>query len=331
MLFYRRKLLLAVLESFGGSINNMQFQKYLFLIMEKLNKKYYHFVPYQYGCFSFESYNDKRSLSDYLKEDDKNWILNYSDLNPASKAEKSDKPLKNTHLNKKGQIPAPFNYKGISIHHRFLYEIHPKDREQIMSVKSEYGSLSKSNLLRKVYSLYPYYAINSQIIPTARLNSKEQKEIKCCRPKQTEKCLFTIGYEGRSIDEYLNMLIKNNIKTLCDVRKNPLSRKYGFSKHFLKKHTCKFGIEYLHIPGLGIRSDLRKNLNTNQDYKILFAFYKKQVLSTAKTELKTLLKILNTSNRIALTCFEVEPGMCHRSCVSSALSQINSKIKIKHL
>ena len=34
--------------------------------------------------------------------------------------------------------------------------------------------------------------------------------------------LPTIGYEGRSIDEYLNLLIKNNIKLLCDVRKNPI-------------------------------------------------------------------------------------------------------------
>lgn len=331
MLFYRKKLLLAVLESFGGSINNIKFQKYLFLIMEKLNKKYYHFVPYKYGCFSFESYNDKRNLGGYLKEDDKNWILNYFDLNPAPKWEKSYKSSTNNRLNKNEQILAPFNQAGINGNNKFLYEIQPKDRKRILAVKSEYGTLSKANLLRKVYSLYPYYAINSQILQTAKLNLKEQKEIEYNKPKQTEKCLFTIGYEGRSIDEYLNLLIKHNIKVLCDVRKNPLSRKYGFSKHSLKKYTHELGIEYLHIPALGIRSELRKNLNTNRDYKALFTLYEKQILPDRKTELEKILTTLSKNNRIALMCFENESGMCHRSCISSALKKISSEIKVKHL
>ncbi len=331
MLFYRKKLLLAVLEAFGGSVSNIKFQKYLFLVMRKLNKKHYHFVPYQYGCFSFESYNDKRSLNNYLKEDDKTWTLNYLHLKPpATTSVKAYKSLKSIHQDQNRQISASFNQEEKN-NNKFLNEIHPKDREQILTVKSEYGNLSQADLLKKVYSLYPYYAINSQIIPQARLNPTEQKNIECNKPKQTDKCLFTIGYEGRSIDEYLNLLIKHNIKTLCDVRKTPLSRKYGFSKHSLQKHTPKLGIEYLHIPELGIHSGLRKNLNTNQDYKALFTFYKKQVLPNRKTELQTILTTLSKKKRIALMCFEADSNMCHRSCVSLNLKQINSKIEVKHL
>ena len=297
-MYYRRKILLAVLEAFGGSVNNLKFQKYLFLIMERLRKKYYYFVPYKYGCFSFESYSDKRSLNDYLKEDKNGWVLTCS---------------------------------GVNKDYQFVYEITQEDKEQILAVKTEYGKLSQSKLLNIIYSRYPYYAINSEIIARANLNAEEKKEIENSKPKQEEKCLFTLGYEGRSIDEYLNILIKNNIKILCDVRKNPLSRKYGFSKNSLQKNTQNLGIEYLHIPELGIQSNLRNNLNTKQDYRNLFSFYEKRVIPENETELNNIVTILNTKKRIALTCFEVEPDMCHRNCISSALKKKNSKIKIKHL
>ena len=295
MLFYRRKLLLAVLESFGGSISNMQFQKYLFLIMEKLNKKYYHFVPYQYGCFSFESYNDKRSLinSGHLLENDKKWVTH-----------------KNNH---------------------FLSKINLQDKEHILNIKKEYGRASKQALLHKIYSKYPYYAINSQIVQTVNLSTKERKTISSKKPTQTKKCLFTIGYEGRSIDEYLNLLIKNNIKVLCDVRKNPLSRKYGFSKQSLQKNLAQLNIQYLHIPHLGINSHLRKNLETEQDYKKLFSVYKKEVLPFSRSELDHILNYLNNKKRIALTCFEAEPEMCHRHCISSTLQKKNHNLTIEHL
>ncbi|WP_322789506.1 DUF488 domain-containing protein [Bartonella elizabethae] len=56
---------------------------------------------------------------------------------------------------------------------------------------------------------------------------------------------FTIGYEGKSLDHYLNCLIENNVKTLCDVRKNPISRKHCFSKRQLEKAISNIGIKYM--------------------------------------------------------------------------------------
>ena len=295
MLFYRRKFLLAVLEAFGGSVDSLKFQKYLFLILEQLNQKHYNFFPYKYGCVSFESYNDKRSLinSGHLIEGDKTWALK----------------------EKKG----------------FISEIKTEEKEKILFIKRKYGSLSRKMLLNQVYSNSPYYAIKSKILKEAVLNFKEKKAIKDSTPKQNATCLFTIGYEGRSIDEYLNLLIKNNIKVLCDVRKNPLSRKYGFSKKFLKNITEKLKIEYLHIPELGIKSNLRKNLFSEKDYKELFSLYRKETLSKKEKELNTLIDVLRKKKRIALTCFELQPSFCHRHCVSSSLKKINPKLNIKHL
>ncbi|MDE0518917.1 MAG: DUF488 family protein [Bdellovibrionales bacterium] len=295
MLFYRKKFLLAVIEAFGGSVEKIQFQKYVFLISNHLNKKYYSFVPYQYGCFSFESYNDIRSLiiAGYLLEDKKKWILGRNG--------------------------------------NFLSEMDLQDKEHILDIKKEYGAMSKQELLYKIYSDYPYYAINSKIIQQAGLNAREQKKIRSEKPKQIEKCLFTIGYEGRSIDKYLNILIKNNIKILCDVRKNPLSRKYGFSKQSLKKRITELNMQYLHIPNLGINSRLRKDLRTKQDYKDLFFLYEKEILSSEESGLSEITMNLREKSRVALTCFEAEPEMCHRHCISSTLKKNNPNLKIKHL
>ncbi|WP_375627098.1 DUF488 family protein [Bartonella sp. MU37NMGALS] len=80
--------------------------------------------------------------------------------------------------------------------------------------------------------------------------------------KVEEFCFFTIGYEGKSLENYLKSLIENNIKTLCDVRKNPISRKHGFSKRQLEKAVSNIDIEYMHMPELGIASEKRRNLKT---------------------------------------------------------------------
>ena len=55
------------------------------------------------------------------------------------------------------------------------------------------------------------------------------------QPKHASYAFFTIGYEGRAIDEYMNLLLENHVKVLCDVRKNPISRKRGFSKTALSE------------------------------------------------------------------------------------------------
>ena len=295
MLFYRKKILLAILEAFGRPIEGVKFQKYLFLISQKRNRKYYRFIPYKYGCFSFESYNDKRSLikAKYLAEGTEKWVLTKND--------------------------------------NFLSAIDPKDKEAIWAVKKECGKLSRNALLSKIYSSYPYYAINSEIISQVGLSVQEHKKISDRKPGQTEPCLFTIGYEGRSIDEYLNLLIKNNIKLLCDVRKNPISRKYGFSKQSLQKKITELNMEYLHIPELGIHAHLRKGLETKEDYKKLFSLYARETLPVRKNELLEIVRHLEGKKRVALTCFEAEPSLCHRHCISSFLKRKNNHLNIEHL
>ena len=105
---------------------------------------------------------------------------------------------------------------------------------------------------------------------------------------------------------------------LCDVRKNPLSRKFGFSKAKLQHITEAIGIKYLHIPDLGIESNKRSSLETVEDYQCLFKEYEKN-LSSNEIQLNSLYKLLLSNTRIALMCYEHDAVMCHRHVIRDHL------------
>lgn len=291
MLYYRQKILLALLEAFDGSLRSTEFQKYLFLFSQgQIKEQNYHFVPYKYGCFSFQSYKDKQYLIDsgYL-EDQKEWILKNKDK-------------------------------------KYRLDLKKDDYNSIICLKNKFKNFSRDELIRHVYLKYPYYTLRSEI-KNEILTDNERIEVdniinlKYYKP-QTNHKLFTIGYEGLSIEEYLNKLIINDIKVLCDVRKNPISRKFGFSKSILADTVGRFGIKYLHIPELGIESSNRKSLNTLNDYNNLFEKYKNTVLVNQKQSLSHLYNILKDDKRIALTCFELSPEYCHRTKIAQYFKEL---------
>jgi len=119
---------------------------------------------------------------------------------------------------------------------------------------------------------------------------------------------------------FLYTLIKNDIRVLCDVRNNPLSRKFGFSKNSLQKYLGNIGIEYVHIPELGISSEKRNNLNSDDDYQNLFKNYKTS-LSKRLEHLEKLHQLLVSKKRSALTCFEHDPSNCHRHVIRDFLKK----------
>ena len=284
-LFRRQKLLLALLQAFGGHLPLVDLQKYLFLFTQTCQQhKSYEFVPYKLGCFSFQSYADRRRLIEVgAIEDAKGWQL------------VSDED--------------------------YIAQINPVEQKKILLFADKFRGIKGKSLVRYVYKEYPYYAINSETADKI-MSAEELRDIKRARPNDTEYKFFTIGYEGQSFEHYLNRLIKNSVRMLCDVRKNPLSRKYGFSKSTLSKALDNLGIEYMHIPELGIASEKRQDLKTQEDYDRLFDDYENTTLKRNHNSIGRLHKIFLEKRRIAITCFEAEACMCHRSRVAKALSEL---------
>lgn len=185
------------------------------------------------------------------------------------------------------------------------------DFDDIQPIAPERGNI----LLKKAYRDFPYYAINSVILE--RLFDKEEAKLfKRCRiidDTKTSK-IFTIGYEGKSLEAFINILIHNNVSALCDVRKNPISRKYGFSQKSLAHILPQVGIMYYSFPELGIDSEKRTDLDTIDDYKRLFSDYQ-STLPNREVFLNNVYKLYEQHHRIALMCYEKEPEMCHRHVI----------------
>lgn len=293
-MIYRKKILLALTELFGGELTATDFQKLLFIFSIEQTESKFDFVPYKYGCFSFQSMADKNKL---IKE---------------------------------GYLHNIKNWKLLSNNENFLLTLNSSDRKQLRLLKQKFGKLSTNDLIRHVYLNYPYFAINSEIA-SKHLSKKEFNVINKVKPRNDEVNLFTIGYEGRSLERYLNLLIQNNISVLCDVRKNPLSRKYGFSKKTLQNACEAVNIKYIHLPELGIISEKRKSLHSQKDYDDLFLEYERKIIPNQKKEVKVIFSLIKNYGRVAITCYEALPTLCHRSRVANAVRKLEVSIPLTHL
>jgi len=289
MLYYRRKIVLALIQVFGGSLTAKSLQKYLFLLSREQVKKSFDFIPYKYGCFSFQANQDLSTMAKYgyisIEEGEHGRFI---------KLNSSDS---------------------------FIELLETEDKRALLDIKERFGTFSQKELIGYTYRHYPYYAINSSIADV--LLSKEEL-IAVAKQKRefTEPRLFSIGYEGISLESYINKLIINDVHVLCDVRKNAFSQKYGFSKSQLKTACEGVGIQYIHIPKLGIDSELRQELKTQADYDRLFDQYEATTIRNNLEALLYLKSILESEKRVAVTCFEKNPAQCHRSRVAKALLQL---------
>jgi uncharacterized protein (DUF488 family) len=171
------------------------------------------------------------------------------------------------------------------------------------------------------YRKHPYYATRSEIVETVLPDAESRRRVLEAHPAKAKPGLVTIGYEGKSLEHYLNQLLRASVTVLCDVRRNPLSRKYGFSKSTLSKASEGVGIRYEHLPELGIDSEERRDLKTQADYDALFVAYELKYLPHQKAALAKICGWVKEGERVALTCYELLPQQCHRHCVAEALAQ----------
>ena len=288
-MIYRKKILLNFLLDVNY-LPSIKLQKMLFLFCQKYENKFYSFLPYKYGGYSFQAENDLYTLEKkyfWVKKDNTNYAL-------ASYQDKNEIELKEEH------------------------------KTEIESIKNTWQNKKEKAIIRYAYQEYPYYAIYSNLLDNNSLSDLKTLVLKHKPIKEKNKTIFTIGYEGRSVEEYFNILIKNNINLLCDVRANPSSRKYGFFKKVLK-HICEqLNIIYQHTPELGIHSNLRKNLHQPSDYIQLFEQYERENLSNVQI-LNQIEKIVSVHKRIAFTCFEADIHSCHRKTLAEKMGTITQE------
>ena len=142
--------------------------------------------------------------------------------------------------------------------------------------------------------------------------------------------LFTVGYQGANIDNFINSLQANNIDCILDVRALPLSRKPGFSKTKLSSRLEHVKIHYIHLPELGTPKDIRDELKLTRDYVAFFKKMEKYLAGKKDAIRQAYNQVINT--RCCLLCFERLADQCHRKIVAEKIKARNGDgLQIMHL
>ncbi len=139
------------------------------------------------------------------------------------------------------------------------------------------------------------------------------------------KIIYTLGHSDRSIDEFINILIKLKIKVLIDVRRWPSSRRHPhFNLLNLSRTLGNYGIDYMWIEKLG---GYRKFNIDVPDYGIAKCFESEGFRAyatyiTRNLEVKKWLSILldiASQCLCIIMCSEKLPWFCHRKILSDYL------------
>jgi len=133
---------------------------------------------------------------------------------------------------------------------------------------------------------------------------------------------FTVGYTGRRIEEFLDSLVAANVRTLLDIRQYPVSMyRPELSKGNLKRSVEERGINYLHVPELGVPRDVRAKAIETGSRTVIWKWYDQYVVMRYVG--KNLHRFLNSlEHPVALMCVEIDPNECHRHRLCLALEQM---------
>jgi uncharacterized protein (DUF488 family) len=289
----RQKILLRVLREAKRPISHIELVKSAFLLRQETclahEPTFYDFVPYRFGPFSFALYRELAALA------------------------------------RDGYIVD--EKKTVRLSGRMKTESHAKSDDLPLAWKSavkqtvaEYLSASQDELLRDVYCRYPWFARKSELksFASGRLE-----------PPAAPLAIYTVGYEGKSVDTFFNGLLTNGIASILDVRANPISRKYGFARKSMSEIAAKLDIDYFHLPELGISSSDRSSLSDFDSYQVLLDRYETEMLPDRGDVVASVVQLLQQKPS-ALLCMEKDVRCCHRGRLASTAAK-KVDLQVSHI
>lgn len=109
--------------------------------------------------------------------------------------------------------------------------------------------------------------------------------------------VFTIGYAGIQLPQFIDVLQQNGVTLLIDVRSMPRSRYFAaYNDMALSKELAKHNIRYEHWREFGARQ---------LDYKY-------ETIANSELFQKALGRLKNSQETVCLMCAEIDPINCHR-------------------
>ena len=131
--------------------------------------------------------------------------------------------------------------------------------------------------------------------------------------------IFTIGYEGTTVPEFIAALKLADVERVIDVRALPLSRRPGFSKTALRSALEEAGIDYVHLKALGTPPDGRAAARAGRHADLERIYAGQLELPEAIAQSAQMLALAE-EKPTALLCMEREPAHCHRTLLLNAVA-----------
>lgn len=133
--------------------------------------------------------------------------------------------------------------------------------------------------------------------------------------------LFTAGYEGSNIEEFVRTICSQGMEVIIDVRQLPLSRKPGFSKSSFSRNIEEAGIDYVHAPIFGCPKYIRDKFKIDKNWAAYEIEFRKYLNNNYQKviELAGFVENINT----CLVCFERDYRACHRSIIADFVENIS--------
>ena len=132
--------------------------------------------------------------------------------------------------------------------------------------------------------------------------------------------IFTIGYEGATVTEFLAALRNAGVERVIDVRAVPNSRRPGFSKTPLRNALAEAGIDYVHLRALGTPADGRAAARAGRHADLERIYAGQLELPEAMAQSAPMLD-LAAEKPSALLCYERDPAHCHRTLLLDAVAR----------
>ena len=141
--------------------------------------------------------------------------------------------------------------------------------------------------------------------------------------------LFTIGYEGRTLEEFLERLEEAAVRCVLDVRAVAASRRPGFSKTALANALAERGIAYMHLRALGTPKEGREAARSGRIAE-MHAIYERQLDTPEAMVALQQAGEAAATRPSALLCFEAQAERCHRLIVAERLEEARG-FELAHL
>jgi hypothetical protein len=187
--------------------------------------------------------------------------------------------------------------------------------EEVEATLNTYNKLSDTALLDRALALRPYWGIRT---------GRDDESISAIRTQiaNSATALYTLGYEGLSIDTFVNLLLSRNIARVIDVREYPFSRRSEYTAKNLGEALGFAGIVYTGMPEVGIPTKARKAILADKSKEELLIYYEEEILPTIDEEANRVAQMVHQGS-VALICHEEDPRECHRSRFSARVVSLD--------